>query len=63
MKGKQQRSKRIEDITITEVKSCSAFAHLTNEQATEVISNLKQFTIIMFDLFQRNQRKNPLIKD
>jgi hypothetical protein len=63
MKEKKLHSKRIDDITIAEVKSCSAFAHFTDEQAIEVKSNFKQFTVIMFDLFQRNQRKNSLKKD
>jgi hypothetical protein len=63
MKEKKPSSKRIDDVTITEVKSCSAFAHLTDQQATEVIANFKQFTVIIFDLFQRNQRKNSLNKD
>lgn len=51
------------DITIAEVKSCSEFAHLTDEQAMEILFNFKQFTVIMFDFFQRNQRKNSLNKD
>ncbi|CAM3972780.1 hypothetical protein MUGA111182_19890 [Mucilaginibacter galii] len=63
MKEKKQHSKRIDDITIAEVKSCSAFAHFTDEQAIEVRSSFKQFTMIMFDFFQRNQHKNPLNKD
>jgi hypothetical protein len=60
MKEKKQHSKRIDDITIAEVKSCSAFAHFTDEQAMEVISTFKQFTVIIFEFFQRNQSKNPL---
>jgi hypothetical protein len=62
MKEKRSISKRTNDITIAEVKSCPEFAHLTDEQALEVVSNFKQFSVIMFDLFQRNQRKNSLAK-
>jgi hypothetical protein len=63
MKEKKQSSKRTDDITIAEVKSCSAFAGFTDEQAMEVVSNFKRFTVIMFDFFQRNLHKNPLNKD
>jgi hypothetical protein len=63
MKEKKQSLKRTDDITIADVKSCSAFAQFTDEQAMEVVSNFKRFTVIMFDLLQRNQRKNSLIKE
>jgi hypothetical protein len=63
MKGKKQILKRTDDLTVAEVKSCTVFAHFTDEQAMDVVSNFKRFSVIIYDLFQRNERKNSLIKD
>jgi hypothetical protein len=47
--------KRKHDITIEEVRSCPMFAHFTDEQAMEVINTLKQFTLIVYDAYQKGK--------
>ena len=56
MKEKRKGSQRTDDLTTDEVKSCGAFSQFNDEQALEVVSMLKRFTIIMYDFFQRTQR-------
>lgn len=48
---------RITDLTVQEVRCCALFAHLTDEEADEVIETLKIFTKIAYDLYT-NERKN-----
>ena len=44
---------RLHDITIEEVKACPTLAHLTDEEAEEVIVALKQFTKITYDYYKK----------
>lgn len=53
---------REHDITIEEVKACAMFAHFTDEEAREVIRTLKQFTVIVFNFYQK-KRQNALLKE
>ena len=50
---------RKHDITIEEVKACAMFAHFTDEEASEVIRTLKQFTEITYNFYQK-KKKNAL---
>ena len=40
---------RTHDLTIEEIKACSAFADFTDEQAKEVIETIMRFTKIAYD--------------
>lgn len=51
---------RIHDLTIEEIKACSLFADLTDEQAKEIIDCIKQFTLIAFDAMQRAKKVNNM---
>ena len=48
---------RVHDITIEEVKSCSLFAHLTDEEAQEVIETIKRFSLIVYHCYNREKVK------
>ena len=48
---------RVNDLTIDEVRACPIFAHFTDEQAAEVISTIRQFCIIVYDEYQKNNQK------
>lgn len=49
---------RRHDITIEEVKACSIFMHLTDEQALDVINTVKQLTVIAYEFYQKKERKS-----
>ena len=51
---------RVHDITIEEVKACSLFAHLTDEEAQEVITTIKRFSLIIYHCYQREKVKKIL---
>jgi hypothetical protein len=51
---------REHDITIAEVKSCPLFAHLTDEEALEVVNTIKQFSLIIYHYYQREKDKKML---
>jgi hypothetical protein len=44
---------RENDLTVKEVRDCPAFAHLTDEEAEEVIETLKLFTKIACDFYKK----------
>jgi hypothetical protein len=48
--------RRKHDITIEEVRSCSWFAHFSNEQATEVIRTIKELTKIAYHEYVRDKK-------
>jgi len=48
---------RQHDITIDEVKACSMFAHLSDEEAQEVVDTVKRFVLIVYNFYQKEQRK------
>jgi hypothetical protein len=56
---------RTNDLTIDEIKACSVFDHVTNEEAGEIIETLKLFTKIAYDVYKKEQMthenvaKNP----
>lgn len=52
--------KRTNDITIEEVKACSIFAHLTDEEALEVIETLKLFTKIAYDVYKKTVNREEI---
>jgi hypothetical protein len=49
---------RTHDVTIEEVRSCRMFAHLTDEQACEVIETIKKFTHIVYNYYQKGREKS-----
>jgi len=51
---------REHDITIEEVKSCPLFAHLTDEEAQEVITTIKRFSLIIYHCYQQEKVKKSL---
>lgn len=55
--GQKYDYNRTHDITIEEVKACPMFAHLTDEEAREVVETLKQFTVIVYNFYQKNKTK------
>jgi hypothetical protein len=48
--------KRKHDITIEEVRLCPLFAHISNEQATEVIRTIKELTKIAYHEYVRDKK-------
>ncbi|HVW95755.1 MAG TPA: hypothetical protein VHA56_07290 [Mucilaginibacter sp.] len=59
---------RTHDLTIEEIKACSAFANMTDEEAREVIVTLKLLTKIAYDAHKKVikndnfSRKNRTLK-
>ena len=53
---------RKHDLTIEEVKSCSIFKDLTDEQAQEVIDTIKRFTVIAFEIYMCDKKVDKNIK-
>jgi hypothetical protein len=48
---------RSHDLTIEEVKACSVFQHLTDDEAKEAIETLKLFTKIAYDFYKKEAKK------
>jgi hypothetical protein len=48
---------RTHDLTIEEVKACPMFAHLTDEQAEEVIETIKLLSKIAYDFYKKDLKK------
>jgi hypothetical protein len=46
---------RKHDLTIEEVRACSMFKDLTEEQVKEVIQTLKQYATIAYELYENQQ--------
>jgi hypothetical protein len=42
------------DLSIEEVKACSIFAHMTDEDAEEIVKTLKIFTKIAYDVYKKD---------
>lgn len=55
--------KRNSDLTVEEVKACSMFKHLTDEQAEEVVQTLKRFSEIIFHyyLLEKHSANNKCV--
>jgi hypothetical protein len=51
---------RVHDITVDEVKSCALFAHLTDEEAKEVVETIQRFSLIIFHCYSREKVKKAL---
>jgi len=49
---------RTSDLTIEEIKACSLFSHLTDQEAEEVIRTLKIFTKIVYDFYKHRSEKS-----
>jgi len=47
------------DLTFDELRSFPVFEQLTDEQLAEAIATIKQFTLIIYNFYQKN-RKDPL---
>jgi len=50
---KNNEHTRHHDITIEEVKACSIFSHLTDQEAQEVVETIKLFTKIVYDFYKK----------
>lgn len=48
---------RIDDITLDEVKAVPIFKDFSDEQALEVIQTIKEFTLIVYEYYQKNRQK------
>lgn len=44
---------RSHDLTIKEIKACSVFQHLTDDEAQRVIETLKLFAKIAYDFYKK----------
>ena len=48
---------RIIDVTLDEIRACPMFKNFTDEQAMEVILTIKEFTLIVYEYYQKNRQK------
>lgn len=46
---------RMDDLSLKEIRSCYLFAHLSDKQISEILDTLKQFTIVVFDYYERKE--------
>ena len=56
-KGNEVDWERKQDVTSEEVKATKELEHLTNEQAEEVTSFIKTFSMLLYNLFVGGMKK------
>lgn len=53
---------RIEDISIEEIKQIDYFKNLKDEELENIISSIKKYTQIVYEVFIQNENIIPVIK-
>ncbi|MCX6185643.1 MAG: hypothetical protein NTU43_01435 [Bacteroidetes bacterium] len=49
------------DLTVEEIKACKLFAHLSNEEAQNVIDTLKTLSLIAFECVENDKKVNTIL--
>ena len=52
---------RTEDITVNEVKQLASFKGIGDEQVAELVTVIKEFTRIVFDVMAKQERDTPVV--
>lgn len=53
--------RRTEDITVSEIKQMESFKAMTDEQAEGLITVIKEFTGVVFDVMAKDKTDAPVI--
>jgi hypothetical protein len=53
---------RTEDITIEEIKQLEYFKLLNDDELENIISTIKKYTQIVYEVFMQNENPIPIIK-